>query len=291
MIEQLVYGIRSEELTNVFMLFPFLASDYFYITFIALGYWLRPTNKTFTSLGFLIPFSTLLNCLLKNAFRILRPDSAFHLILVKDNIFGFPSGDVQVATVFWIFISFNKPFLRYIGILLITGIGFSRIYLGVHSIWDVLGGTGFGLITLYLWDLYGERRILSKSQHAFWIFFISTAVIYGVISSDLRSPVVVPVALGCLIGFGLSLNWINNEAPKQQYQMNFSYSILALLLTITMLQIIPVMKQSNLTIFLSLVLKYALLVFNIFVLTPVLIQKISHRSIGIRFNNNRADKK
>ncbi|MFK7973611.1 MAG: hypothetical protein AB8B66_01925 [Rickettsiaceae bacterium] len=61
-----VVEIRTDFLTTIFKFFPFFASDYFYITVIALGYWLSPSTLLFRSLGFLIPFSTLINCLLKN---------------------------------------------------------------------------------------------------------------------------------------------------------------------------------------------------------------------------------
>ena len=54
-----VQAIRSDFLTEFFLIFPFFASSFFYITFIALGYWLRPGGKTFNQLGFLVPFTTI----------------------------------------------------------------------------------------------------------------------------------------------------------------------------------------------------------------------------------------
>ncbi|WP_375358897.1 phosphatase PAP2 family protein [Candidatus Tisiphia endosymbiont of Neophilaenus lineatus] len=58
----------------------------------------------------------------------------------SNNHIGFPSGDIQVATTFWlaIFLSLkNSPF-KYLCLLPIIGIGLSRVYLGVHSIYDVI---------------------------------------------------------------------------------------------------------------------------------------------------------
>ncbi len=37
-----ILNFRSEMLTSWFKIFPFFASDYFYITIIAIAYWLNP---------------------------------------------------------------------------------------------------------------------------------------------------------------------------------------------------------------------------------------------------------
>jgi len=47
-----ILSFRSDSLTNFFKLFPLLASDYFYITIIAIGFWHAPKSKIFRSLGF-----------------------------------------------------------------------------------------------------------------------------------------------------------------------------------------------------------------------------------------------
>lgn len=83
-----ILSFRADYLTYVFKYFPLLANDYFCVTIIALGYWLRPSWTLFKSLRFLIQFSTLINCLLKNLFLIPHPEISLHLILVHDP-FGF----------------------------------------------------------------------------------------------------------------------------------------------------------------------------------------------------------
>ncbi|WP_238375397.1 phosphatase PAP2 family protein [Rickettsia massiliae] len=62
------------------------------------------------------------------------------MLPINDGVFGFSSGDVQVATIFFmiIFLSFNLKTLKIISITMIINIMLSRLYLGVHSIYDVI---------------------------------------------------------------------------------------------------------------------------------------------------------
>lgn len=125
-----ILEFRTDYLTSFFQYFPLLASDHFFITAIALGYWLRPSSIIFKSLGFLVPFSIIFNCLLKNIFHIPRPDISLHLILVFDP-FGFLSGDAQVSVIFWRYILIHikhRIFLKYACLAPIIGSLFQSIF-------------------------------------------------------------------------------------------------------------------------------------------------------------------
>ena len=100
-LQDTIISFRNPELTFLFKIFPFFASEPFYIGVIALGYWLALNASVFWRLGFLIPFSTVVNGILKNVFLLERPDTSLHLVHVIDKSLGFPSGDVHVATVLW----------------------------------------------------------------------------------------------------------------------------------------------------------------------------------------------
>jgi len=63
MIQESMIAMRSEELTTFFKIFPFFVSDTFFISAIALGIWLAPKLRIFWQLGFLIPFSIMLNAI------------------------------------------------------------------------------------------------------------------------------------------------------------------------------------------------------------------------------------
>jgi len=105
-LQDTIISFRNPELTFLFKIFPFFASEPFYIGVIALGYWLALNASVFWRLGFLIPFSTVVNGILKNVFLLERPDTSLHLVHVIDKSLGFPSGDVHVATVLCVGIAF-----------------------------------------------------------------------------------------------------------------------------------------------------------------------------------------
>ena len=67
---------------------------------------------------------------------------------------SFPSGHTSIAVAFWgtLMLLFRKRWLSILCISLIILVPFSRIYLGVHFIADVLGGYLIG--GLMLWAFY-----------------------------------------------------------------------------------------------------------------------------------------
>ncbi len=103
-----ILNFRCDALTLFFKIFPFLASDYFFMSAIGIGYWLRPQISLFIHLGFLIPFSALINRILKLIFSIPRPPSSLHLISLQDP-WGFPSGEPRWELSFGDIFSWHRP--------------------------------------------------------------------------------------------------------------------------------------------------------------------------------------
>lgn len=66
--------------------------------------------------------------------------------------FGMPSGHALVATAVWGELARrrNRPGMRFLFAGVVFGVGISRVYLGVHSISQVLAGALAGLLFLYL---------------------------------------------------------------------------------------------------------------------------------------------
>lgn len=95
---------------------------------------------------------------MKTLFKVDRPwvkdphfkpvESAVHAA----NDYSFPSGHTIIVTSTWgaTALSFASKLLRIAAPIIIVLVGISRMYLGVHTPWDVLAGWGVGLSTILL---------------------------------------------------------------------------------------------------------------------------------------------
>lgn len=105
-------------------------------------------------LALLMTFTGAANGLLKASIHAPRPYAIDPDVIRHDSAtrtassFGMPSGHAQSVMTFWVYlINSHKHFAIWIiGTILIICIGISRIYLGSHSMSQVLAGWGIGLI-------------------------------------------------------------------------------------------------------------------------------------------------
>jgi len=112
--------------------------------------------------------------ILKNIFAIERPNINQ---LIAPGGFGYPSGHSINAAVFFIacvimVLRYSKNKTLKIGfaafaIICILLVGLSRIYLGVHTLTDVIGGYLAGSVVICT-GLLVERRISQKSEKNMW---------------------------------------------------------------------------------------------------------------------------
>ena len=109
--------------------------------------------------------ATILNQILKNIFQRPRP-TEFRII--NETGYSFPSGHSMVSMAFYGFLIYliyknvKNKYLKWISItilsLLITLIGISRIYLGVHYTSDVLGGFLISISYLIVFTNFLPRK-------------------------------------------------------------------------------------------------------------------------------------
>jgi len=158
-----VLSIRTEWLTPIMKIFTFLGDEEFFLLFLPLAYWLWRKNIMGRA-GMVLLFTFVLNAIIKGTFQIPRPETIEHLVQADD--WSFPSGHAQSSMVLWGWLAWELKDKRtyVIAALLIAGVGFSRIYLGVHYPTDVLGGFLIGLLTLLL---YGW---LLKLKPTSWLY-------------------------------------------------------------------------------------------------------------------------
>ena len=118
-------------------------------------------------LPLVIAGAELLNLVLKLSFHRARPEVAF----VELDTYSFPSGHAMISTAVYgalAYLAWSRLRTRRRRLTLIAGtvvlvalIDFSRIYLGVHYLSDVLAGTAGGAfwlaVSISLLTIYGDR--------------------------------------------------------------------------------------------------------------------------------------
>lgn len=140
-----------------------------------IGFWfVRQKNwKKLLLLFSAVSGSALLNLALKNIFQRTRP--AIPGAYMVETGFSFPSGHSMISLVFYGIIAYLalsyvkskkwKTFIISGALVMCALIGFSRLYLGVHFITDVLAGWAAGglwLALCILWDLWQQISKLLK---------------------------------------------------------------------------------------------------------------------------------
>ena len=132
------------------------------VTVIALGLalfwvWHRAWERLLV-LVLTVPGAALLNALLKHAFRRARPTFADPLLVLTT--YSFPSGHAMAATVLYGLLAVSamrhlrqgrsRMLVASVAGVVIVLVSFSRLYLGVHYLSDVLGGMAVGVVWLLM---------------------------------------------------------------------------------------------------------------------------------------------
>lgn len=123
---------------------------------------------------------------------------------------GFPSGHSSIAITFWgaFLLLFRKRWIKMVAIPLMILVPFSRIYLGVHFLADVLGGIFLGGILLWLFYLIVLKpdrlnHFLQKNKHAIGLNMITLLLLITPLVFFLLLPPKVYILIAFMIGFGL----------------------------------------------------------------------------------------
>lgn len=103
--------------------------------------------------------------------------------LSSETSFGIPSGHAQNAVTVWGTLASGKEkFWKWLSAILIFLIGFSRIYLGVHFVHDVLAGWLIGCVFLWAFTRYWDSVAVwlnakTLAQQVLLAFIVSLAMI------------------------------------------------------------------------------------------------------------------
>ena len=161
-------SLRQPLLSTLLSALTYLGSEIAFMAVALILYWCVDKKRGLTVLcvGF---FGTLVNEFLKLTFRVPRPwvkDPAFTIVESARGDAGgysFPSGHTATGAGCYgtLALTAKKAGWRILWIALIVVVGFSRLYLGVHTPADVAVGLVVGLISAFLmWALFrrfGDR--------------------------------------------------------------------------------------------------------------------------------------
>ena len=144
-----VLPLRSPGATVLANIFTWFGYGLFFLIFLPLGYWLWD-RALFTRLLVLIMFTALVNAWCKDLWLVPRPDIAYALDPRVGDSYGLPSGHAQVAAAMWFWLAYEsrRGWAFVLAGVLVICVAFSRLYLGVHDVAQVLTGAGLGLAGL-----------------------------------------------------------------------------------------------------------------------------------------------
>ncbi len=182
-----------------------------------LVYWLWD-KRLGLFLGLLPLVSGALNGVLKTLFGLPRPPAVFHRTPLPATGNGFPSGHAQTATSFWSGMAWTvRGVWISIAVAMTALVAFSRVYLGVHFVGDVLGGVAIGL-GLGLAGYVGFRasfwRRLTVPQRLI-LAVLLPAALGGVLLALGEAPYLVwGLLTGLSMGYVLEGEWVGMKRPR-----------------------------------------------------------------------------
>lgn len=144
----------SPELDLLFKTFTWFGNEGCYLLLLPWVYWCVDRGHG-ARLAVLFLFSTYVNAVAKTLAHQPRPfqyDPAVKKIMDAGGG-GFPSGHTQGTVVIWGYLihQFRRPWLWWVGGVMLVFVPLSRIYLGVHFPTDLLGGYVIGAVLLLVW--------------------------------------------------------------------------------------------------------------------------------------------
>ena len=159
-----VISIRSDFLTKFFTIITNIGSAYTLMAISVLILLIKKNKKK----AFLITINLALVFITSQVFKVLiRRDRPALVFLVNATGYSYPSGHMMVSSAFYFYILYllcrkiNNKIVRGVLFILTFGliilIGFSRMYLGVHYLTDIIGAILLSVVYLIVFITYTKR--------------------------------------------------------------------------------------------------------------------------------------
>ena len=168
-----VESIRTPGLSILFENISLAGYPTFLILFISFGYYYWSPSR-FSRVAMLLFISGLINAFLKDFYQDPRPAIELMLDPKVGTSYGWPSGHSQIAVTLWGLLAYElkDKWVSIGAVTLILLIAFSRMYLGVHDLGDVIAGLGIGALILLIWHLAVINNIYESLSVRLWLLVI-----------------------------------------------------------------------------------------------------------------------
>lgn len=137
-----------------------LGSEEAYAALVAIVYWCVDRRAGFR-LGLLVFLTFFVNAGIKDALRLPRPGGPGLRVLAAETGlgYGFPSGHAQGNATVWAYLcmTFRHRGILAAGLVIVTLVSLSRLYLGLHYPADVAGGVVIGLALVAAFNAVAAR--------------------------------------------------------------------------------------------------------------------------------------
>lgn len=165
-------GIRTPLFNTFFLLITHLGEETVFLALALCIFWCVSKRQGYFMLmtGF---FGMIINQAMKISFKISRPWVQDPYLKVVDGAkleatgYSFPSGHTQMAVGSFgvVAIEAKRRWLRITAIVIAVLVAFSRMYLGVHTPWDVLASVGIAVILLVVLEpLFSNEERYKKAM-------------------------------------------------------------------------------------------------------------------------------
>ena len=228
-----IQSIISPFWDSFFQIVTMTGEESFYIIAAAIIFWC--VNKKFGyKLGFALLTSTITNIILKDIINAARPIGVPGIRSLRvETATGqsFPSGHTQGATTFWIscIIKVRRKWIYIVGILAITLVSISRLYLGLHYPIDVIGGIVIGIICVIISNYIFEYAEKTKKTWVLMIIIVPT-LIGMIFFREKAYYTIAGTVLGFFIGYILETKYVKYDVRssifKQLIKLVFGLVIL-----------------------------------------------------------------
>jgi membrane-associated phospholipid phosphatase len=203
-------------LVPVMLFFTYLGNEEFFLLFMPILYWCLDA-KLGIRMGVLLMITNGVGLIFKSAFHSPRPYwiSSEVTAYTSESSFGVPSGHAMNAAAFWglLAASLKKTWVWVLMLGTVFLIGFSRLYLGVHYLLDVIVGWLLGFLLLWIF-LQLEKPAVT------WLRSQKLAVQYLIVFAASLSFVLVAWLVKISLGdWQVPADWVANAAaafPREE---------------------------------------------------------------------------